>query len=163
ELNTAAQRRVAVLHPVKVVITNYPEDKEEYFELPNIPKNEEAGVRKVPFTRELYIDADDFAEVPPPKFFRMKPDGEVRLRGAHIVDSTEVGKDQQANLVDLHCPADIETGNGNPVDGRKVKGTIHCVSAKYAIDAPVRLYDYLFSLENVNAVPEGTNYLDFLN
>ena len=163
ELNTAAQRRVAVLHPVKVVITNYPEDKEEYFELPNIPKNEEAGVRKVPFTRELYIDADDFAEVPPPKFFRMKPDGEVRLRGAYIVKCNEVVKDEQGNVVELRCTADLETGNGNPVDGRKVKGTIHWVSAKYAIDATVRLYDYLFTLENVNDVPEGTNYLDYLN
>ena len=163
EQNTAAQRRVAVLHPVKVVITNYPEDKEEYFELPNIPKNEEAGVRKVPFTRELYIDADDFAEVPPPKFFRMKPDGEVRLMGAYIVKCNEVVKDEQGNVVELHCTADLETGNGNPVDGRKVKGTIHWVSAKYAIDATVRLYDYLFTLENVNDVPEGTNYLDYLN
>ena len=163
ELNTAAQRRVAVLHPVKVVITNYPEDKEEYFELPNIPKNEEAGVRKVPFTRELYIDADDFAEVPPPKFFRMKPDGEVRLMGAYIVKCNEVVKDAQGNVVELRCTADLETGNGNPVDGRKVKGTIHWVSAKYAIDATVRLYDYLFTLENVNDVPEGTNYLDYLN
>ena len=163
ELNTAAQRRVAVLHPVKVVITNYPEDKEEYFELPNIPKNEEAGVRKVPFTRELYIDADDFAEIPPPKFFRMKPDGEVRLMGAYIVKCNEVVKDEQGNVVELHCTADLETGNGNPVDGRKVKGTIHWVSAKYAIDATVRLYDYLFTLENVNDVPEGTNYLDYLN
>ena len=163
ELNTAAQRRVAVLHPVKVVITNYPEDKEEYFELPNIPKNEEAGVRKVPFTRELYIDADDFAEVPPPKFFRMKPDGEVRLMGAYIVKCNEVVKDEQGNVVELRCTADLETGNGNPVDGRKVKGTIHWVSAKYATDAIVRLYDYLFTLENVNDVPEGTNYLDYLN
>ena len=156
ELNTNAQRRVAVLRPIKVVITNYPEDKEEYFELPNIPKNEEAGVRKVPFTRELYIDADDFAEVPPPKFFRMKPDGEVRLMGAYIVKCNEVIKDSDGNVVELHCTADLETGNGNPVDGRKIKGTIHWVSAKYAIDATVRLYDYLFTLENVN-------YLDYLN
>lgn len=163
ELNTNAQRRVAVLRPIKVVITNYPEDKEEYFELPNIPKNDEAGMRKVPFTRELYIDADDFAEVPPPKFFRMKPDGEVRLMGAYIVKCNEVIKDSEGNVVELHCTADLETGNGNPVDGRKIKGTIHWVSAKYAIDATVRLYDYLFTLENVNDVPEGTNYLDYLN
>ena len=163
ELNTNAQRRVAVLHPIKVVIINYPEDKEETFELPNIPKNEEAGVRAVPFTRELYIDADDFAEVPPPKFFRMKPDGEVRLMGAYIVKCNEVIKDSDGNVVELHCTADLETGNGNPVDGRKIKGTIHWVSAKYAVDATVRLYDYLFTLENVNDVPEGTNYLDYLN
>ncbi len=163
ELNTNAQRRVAVLHPIKVVITNYPEDKEETFELPNIPKNEEAGVRAVPFTRELYIDADDFAEVPPPKFFRMKPDGEVRLMGAYIVKCNEVIKDSDGNVTELRCTADLETGNGNPVDGRKIKGTIHWVSAKYAVDATVRLYDYLFTLENVNDVPEGTNYLDYLN
>ena len=163
ELNTNAQRRVAVLHPIKVVITNYPEDKEETFELPNIPKNDEAGVRAVPFTRELYIDADDFAEVPPPKFFRMKPDGEVRLMGAYIVKCNEVIKDSDGNITELRCTADLETGNGNPVDGRKIKGTIHWVSAKYAVDATVRLYDYLFTLENVNDVPEGTNYLDYLN
>lgn len=163
ELNTNAQRRVAVLHPIKVVITNYPEDKEETFELPNIPKNEEAGVRAVPFTRELYIDADDFAEIPPPKFFRMKPDGEVRLMGAYIVKCNEVIKDSDGNITELRCTADLETGNGNPVDGRKIKGTIHWVSAKYAVDATVRLYDYLFTLENVNDVPEGTNYLDYLN
>lgn len=163
ELNTSAQRRVAVLHPIKVVITNYPEDKEELFELPNIPKNDEAGTRKVPFTRELYIDADDFAEVPPPKFFRMKPDGEVRLMGAYIVKCNEIIKDEQGNILELHCTADLESGNGNPVDGRKIKGTIHWVSAKHAIDTTVRLYDYLFTLENVNDVPEGTNYLDYLN
>ena len=163
ELNASAQRRVAVLHPIKVVITNYPEDKEEYFELPNIPKNDEAGTRKVPFTRELYIDTDDFAEVPPPKFFRMKPDGEVRLMGAYIVKCNEIIKDEQGNVVEIHCTADLESGNGNPVDGRKIKGTIHWVSAKHAVDATIRLYDYLFTLENVNDVPEGTNYLDYLN
>ena len=163
ELNTAAQRRVAVLHPVKVVITNYPEDKEEYFELPNIPKNEEAGVRKVPFTRELYIDADDFAEVPPPKFFRMKPDGEVRLMGAYIVKCNEVVKDEQGNVVELHCTADLETGNGNPVDGRKVKGTIHWVSTSHCVEAEVRLYDKLFTEANMNAIPDGSDYKDYLN
>ena len=93
----------------------------------------------------------------------MKPDGEVRLMGAYIVKCNEVVKDEQGNVVELRCTADLETGNGNPVDGRKVKGTIHWVSAKYAIDATVRLYDYLFTLENVNDVPEGTNYLDYLN
>ena len=163
ELNTAAQRRVAVLHPVKVVITNYPEDKEEYFELPNIPKNEEAGVRKVPFTRELYIDADDFAEVPPPKFFRMKPDGEVRLMGAYIVKCNEVVKDEQGNVVELRCTADLETGNGNPVDGRKVKGTIHWVSTSHCVEAEVRLYDKLFTEANMNAIPDGSDYKDYLN
>ena len=163
ELNTTAQRRVAILHPIKVVITNYPEDKEEYFELPNIPKNEEAGTRKVPFTRELYIDSEDFAEVPPPKFFRMKPNGEVRLMGAYIVKCNEIIKDEQGNLKEIHCTADLESGNGNPVDGRKIKGTIHWLSAKHAVDTTIRLYDYLFTLENVNDVPEGTNYMDYLN
>ena len=163
ELNETAPRRVAVLNPIKVVVDNYPEDKCETFELPNHPQHPEMGTRPVKFTRELYIDADDFCEVPPPKFFRMKPDGEVRLMGAYIVKCNEVVKDEQGNVVELHCTADLETGNGNPVDGRKVKGTIHWVSAKYAIDATVRLYDYLFTLENVNDVPEGTNYLDYLN
>ena len=93
----------------------------------------------------------------------MKPDGEVRLMGAYIVKCNEIIKDNEGNVVEIHCTADLETGNGNPVDGRKIKGTIHWVSAKYAIDATVRLYDYLFTLENVNDVPEGTNYLDYLN
>ena len=163
ELNTNALRKVAVLKPIKVVITNYPEDKEEFFELPNLPKNEEAGMRKVPFTRELYIDQDDFAEVPPPKFFRLKPGGEVRLMGAYIIKYQDIVKDEAGNVVEIHCTADLETGNGNPADGRKIKGTIHWLSAKYAIDATVRLYDYLFTLENVNDVPEGTNYMDYLN
>ena len=153
----------SVLKPIKVVITNYPEDKEEFFELPNLPKNEEAGIRKVPFTRELYIDQDDFAEVPPPKFFRLKPGGEVRLMGAYIIKYQDIVKDEAGNVVEIHCTADLETGNGNPADGRKIKGTIHWLSAKYAIDATVRLYDYLFTLENVNDVPEGTNYMDYLN
>lgn len=163
ELNNNALRKVAVLKPIKVVITNYPEDKEEFFELPNLPKNEEAGMRKVPFTRELYIDQDDFAEVPPPKFFRLKPGGEVRLMGAYIIKYQDVVKDAEGNIVEIHCTADLETGNGNPADGRKIKGTIHWLSAKYAMDATVRLYDYLFTLENVNDVPEGTNYMDYLN
>ena len=159
-----AQRRVAVLHPVKVVITNYPEDKEEYFELPNIPKNEEGRRQKGSVhPRALHRRGRLCRGYPPPKFFRMKPDGEVRLMGAYIVKCNEVVKDEQGNVVELRCTADLETGNGNPVDGRKVKGTIHWVSAKYAIDATVRLYDYLFTLENVNDVPEGTNYLDYLN
>ncbi len=163
ELNTNALRKVAILKPIKVVITNYPEDKEEFFELPNLPKNEEAGMRKVPFTRELYIDQDDFAEVPPPKFFRLKPGGEVRLMGAYIIKYQDIVKDEAGNIAEIHCTADLETGNGNPADGRKIKGTIHWLSAKYAIDATVRLYDYLFTLENVNDVPEGTNYMDYLN
>ena len=163
ELNTTAPRRIAVMKPVKLVIDNYPADKTEYFELPNNPQSPEAGTRKLPFTHELYIDADDFAELPPPKFFRLKPDGEVRLMGAYIVKCNEIVKDDNGEIVEIRCTADLETRNGMPVDGRKVKGTIHWVSAEHAIDADLYLYDNLFTLENVNDVPEGTDYLDYLN
>ena len=163
DLNSRALRVSAVVDPVKLIIDNYPEDKVEYFSVSNNPNDPEAGMREVPFTKEIYIDADDFAEVPPPKFFRMKPDGEVRLMGAYIVRCNEIIKNEDGSIKELHCTADLETGNGMPSDGRKVKGTIHWVSAKYAIDATVRLYDHLFTLENVNDVPEGTNYLDHLN
>lgn len=163
ELNSNAKRKIAVLKPIKVVITNYPEDKEEYFTLPNIPKNDEAGTRDVPFTRELFIDQDDFAEVPPPKFFRLKPGGEVRLMGSYIIKYQDIVKDEAGNIIEIQCTADIETGNGMPADGRKIKGTIHWLSAKHAIDATVNIYDHLFTLENINDIPEGTNYFDFLN
>ncbi len=163
ELNMSAARRIAVLKPIKVVVTNYPEDKTEYFELPNNPANPEAGTRKLPFTRELYIDADDFAEVPPPKFFRMKPDGEVRLMGAYIVKCNEIIKDEHGNVTEIRCTADLETGNGVPADGRKVKGTIHWLSAPHAIDTAVMLYDALFDIENTSDIPEDKTYDDYLN
>ena len=163
ELNESAPRRIAVLHPVKVVITNYPEDKEEFFEVPNHPQHPEAGMRKLPFTKELYIDADDFAEVPPPKFFRLKPNGEVRLMGSYIIRCNEVVKNEDGTVRELRCTADLETGNGNPTDGRKVKGTVHWVSAKYAIDTTVMLYDFLFTIENVADIPEGKSFDDYLN
>ena len=163
ELNTTAERRIAILHPIKVVVTNYPEDKIEYFELPNNPANPDAGTRKVAFTRELYIDADDFAEVPPPKFFRMKPDGEVRLMGAYIVKCNEIIKDTDGNVVEIRCTADLETGNGMPVDGRKIKGTIHWLSASTAKDTTVMLYDFLFDIENTSDIPEDKTYDDYLN
>ncbi len=163
ELNATANRRIAILHPVKVVITNYPEDKVEYFELPNNPGNPESGVRKLPFTRELYIDADDFAEVPPPKFFRMKPDGEVRLMGGYIVKCNEIIKDESGKVTELRCTADLETGNGMPADGRKVKGTIHWLSAKHAKSATIMLYDFLFDIENTADIPEDKTYDDYLN
>ncbi len=163
ELNETALRRMAVTEPIKMVITNYPEDKTEYFEVVNNPRNEADGVRQVPFTREVYIEKSDFAMVPPPKFQRLKPDGEVRLMGAYIVKCNEVITDENGEVVELRCTADLETGNGMPVDGRKVRGTIHWVSAKHAIDATCYLYDNLFTLENTGDVPEGTNYLDFLN
>ncbi len=163
ELNANAERRIAVLHPIKVVITNYPEDKTEYFSVSNNPQNPEAGTRSVPFTREIYIDAEDFAEVPPPKFFRLKPGGEVRLMGAYIVKYSDIVKDADGNVVEIRCTADLESGNGNPVDGRKVKGTIHWVSAEYAKDVNVMLYDHLFTIENVADIPEGKGYGDYLN
>ena len=163
ELNETAERRIAVLDPVKVVVTNYPEDAVEYFEVSNNPSNADAGTRKVPFTRELYIDRADFAEVPPPKFFRMKPDGEVRLMGAYIVKCNEIVKDEAGNVVEIRCTADLETKNGNPIDGRKVKGTIHWLSSKFAKDTTVKLYDFLFEIENTGDIPEGKTFDDYLN
>lgn len=163
ELNETALRRMAVTEPVKLTITNYPADKTEYFEVPNNPRDESAGTRKVPFTGTVYIEKSDFAEVPPPKFQRLKPDGEVRLMGAYIVKCNEIVKDKNGEIVELKCTADLETANGMPADGRKVKGTIHWVSAMHAIDATCYLYDKLFTLENTGDVPEGTDYLDYLN
>ena len=163
ELNTTALRRMAVTEPVKLVVTNYPEDKEETFVVANNPKDESAGTREVPFSRELWIEKSDFAIVPPPKFKRLKPDGEVRLMGAYIVKCNEVITDDHGEVVEIRCTADLETGNGNPVDGRKVRGNIHWVSAKHAVDADLNLFDNLFTLDNTGSVPEGTNYLDYLN
>ena len=163
ELNESAPRRIAILHPIRVVIMNYPEDKTEYFSLPNHPQHPELGTRELPFTRELYIDADDFAEVPPPKFFRMKPDGEVRLMGAYIVRCNEVVKDADGNVIELRCTADLETGNGMPTDGRKIKGTIQWLSAAAAKDITVMLYEHLFTIENTADIPEGKTYGDYLN
>ena len=163
ELNEKADRRIAVLDPVKVVVTNYPEDKVEYFEVSNNPQNPEAGTRKVAFTREIYIDAEDFMEEPVGKFFRMKPDGEVRLMGAYIVKCNEVVKNGDGSIKELHCTADLETGNGNPVDGRKVKGTIHWLSAENSEKCTVKLYNKLFTIENTGDIPEDKTYDDYLN
>jgi len=163
ELNTTAPRRIAVMKPVKLIVDNYPEDKTEWFELPNNPQNPEAGTRKLPFTRELIIDADDFAEVPPPKFFRLKPEGEVRLMGAYIVKFASIDKNEDGSIAAVHVTADLESGNGNPVDCRKIKGTIHWLSDKYAGSCDVMLYDYLFTLENIDDMPEDKTYNDYLN
>ena len=163
ELNENAPRRIAIEHPIKVVIDNYPADKEETFDLPNHPQKPELGTRPLAFTREVYIDAADFAEVPPPKFFRLKPDGEVRLMGAYIIKCGEIIKDNDGNIVEIHATADLETRNGNPVDGRKIKGTIHWLSAKYAQKTTLMLYDKLFTIENVNDIPEDKTYNDYLN
>lgn len=163
ELNESAPRRIAVIDPVKVVITNYPEDKVEYFELPNNPQHEEEGKRKLRFTRQLYIERSDFSEVPPPKFFRLKPGGEVRLMGAYIIKCNNVVKDSAGNISEIHCTCDFDTGCGTPADGRKVKGTIHWLSAEYSEEATVRLYDHLFTIENVADIPEDKGFDDYLN
>ncbi len=162
ELNSTASRRIAIQKPIKVIIDNYPEDKEEIFELPNNPATENAGTRPVKFTREIYIEEDDFAEVPPPKFFRLKPDSEVRLMGAYIIKCGEIEKNGDGSIKAIHATADLESGNGNPIDGRKVKGTIHWLSAKYAEHATLMLYDKLFTKENMNEIP-SSEYADHLN
>ena len=163
ELNRTAQRRMAVIDPVKVVVLNYPEDKTEYFEVANNVNDPEAGTRKVEFSRELYIERDDFAAVPPPKFFRMKPEGEVRLMGAYIVKCVGYETDETGKVTEIAVTADLETGNAMPADGRKIKGTIHWVSAKSAVTADVRMYGRLFSEANMVTLPEGKDYNDFLD
>ncbi len=163
ELNTTAERRIAVLDPLKVVITNYPEDKTEYFEVANNPQDPEAGTRKVAFTRELFVDSEDFMEEPVPKFFRLKPDGEVRLMGAYIIKCNEIIKDENGKVTELHCTADLESGNKNPIDGRKIKGTIHWLSEVNAQRCTVKLYDKLFTIENTGDIPEDKTYDDYLN
>ncbi len=163
ELNETAERRVAVVDPVKVVLTNYPEDQEEYFELPNHPNHPELGTRKVPFTRELYIERSDFMEEAPKKFFRLKPDGEVRLMQSYVIKCQEVVKDEAGNITELRCTIDPETRGCNPPDGRKIKGTIHWVSAKYAYEADLCLYDYLFTKENLGDLGEDESFLDYIN
>ena len=165
ELDLTAQRRVAVLHPVKLIVDNYPADKTEDFCLANNPNREacDCSTRNCVFSRELWIEAEDFAEVPPPKFKRLTVGGEVRLMGAYIVRCTGVDKNEDGSVAAIHCTADLETGCGNPADGRKVKGTIHWVSAEHCVEAEVRLYDKLFTRENMNNLPEGTSYKDFLN
>ncbi len=163
ELNTTAARRICVQRPIKVVVTNYPEDKIEYFEVSNNPQNPDAGTRRVAFTREIFIDADDFAEVPPPKFFRLKPDGEVRLMGTYIIRCNEIIKNEDGSIKEILATADLETGNGNPVDGRKVRGTIHWLSASHSEETTLMLYDKLFTIENVNDIPEDKTYNDYLN
>jgi glutaminyl-tRNA synthetase len=144
DLNTRAERRLAVLQPIKVVITNYPEGQTEELTATNNPTVPESGTRPIPFSRELWIEQDDFAEVPPPKFFRLKPGGEVRLKYAYIIKCEEVVKDAAGNIVELRCTADLDSKTGGPTSNRKVKGTIHWVSATHAIDTEVRLYDRLF-------------------
>jgi glutaminyl-tRNA synthetase len=160
ELNAVALRRLAVLRPLKVVLTNVPEGHRETCRAINNPEDETAGVREIPFSREIYIEHDDFMEVPPPKFFRLRPGGEVRLKYAYIIRCDEVIKDAAGQVVELRCTADLESKSGGPNAGRKVKGTIHWVSAAEAIDAEVRLYDRLFSEAEPDAGGDFKKYLN---
>lgn len=163
DLNKRAERRMAVLDPLKVVITNYPEGQEEWLEAINNPEDETAGSRQVPFARELYIERADFMENPPKKFFRLSPGTEVRLRYAYFIKCDEVVHDAQGNVIELHCSYDPASRGGNSPDGRKVKSTIHWVSAKHAITAQIRLFDRLFQTIDPNNYPEGGSWKDNLN
>jgi len=163
DLNKKAQRRMAVLRPLKVVITNYPQGEVEELEAINNPEDATAGTRKVPFSREILIERDDFMETPPPKYFRLAPGQEVRLRYAYFVKCTNLVKDGSGNVSEVHCTYDPATRGGDSPDGRKVKGTIHWVSAGQAVDAEVRLYDHLFSKPFPEEVPEGQDWKVNLN
>ncbi len=151
EFNKTAQRRLAVLRPLKIVLTNYPADQVEQLPATNNPENPEDGTRTIPFSRELYIEEADFMEVPPPKYFRLRPGGEVRLKYGYIIKCDEVVKDDTGRVIELRCTADLESKTGGPTSNRKIKGTIHWVSAAHAIDAEVRLYDRLFSVPEPDA------------
>ena len=160
EFNRTATRRLAVLRPIKVTLTNYPEDRVEQLDAINNPEDPSAATRKVPFSRELFIDREDFMETPPPKYFRLRPGGEVRLKYAYIIKCDEVVKDTAGNVTELRCSIDLESKSGGQTSNRKVKGTIHWVSAKHAVEAEVRLYDRLFSVAEPDA--EG-DFKSFIN
>jgi glutaminyl-tRNA synthetase len=160
EFNRTATRRLAVLRPIKVILTNYPEGRIEQLEAINNPEDPGSGRRKVPFSRALFIDRDDFMETPPPKYFRLKPGGEVRLKYAYIIKCDEVVKDAAGNVIELRCTVDPESKSGGATSNRKVKGTIHWVSAHHAIEAEVRLYDRLFTVPEPDA---GGDFKSFIN
>ena len=163
DLNKRAPRYMGVLEPLKVVITNYPENQVEELEAVNNPEDESAGTRKVPFSKIIYIERNDFHEDPPKKYFRLAPDREVRLRYAYFITCTDVIKDADGHIIELHCSYDPATKGGDSPDGRKVKGTIHWVSAAHAIPAEIRLYDRLFTVPNPSGDKEGRDYKEFLN
>ncbi|MBZ0166616.1 MAG: glutamine--tRNA ligase/YqeY domain fusion protein, partial [Candidatus Omnitrophica bacterium] len=163
DLNKRAQRVMAVLRPLRVVITNYPADSHEDLECTNNPEDPEAGFRYVPFARELYIEQDDFMEEPPKKFYRLAPGREVRLRYAYYITCQEVIKDAEGNITELRCTYDPETKGGQSADGRKVKATLNWVSCQHAVPATIRLYDRLFNRENPDKGEEGKEFVDYLN
>jgi glutaminyl-tRNA synthetase len=154
---------MAVLNPLKLVIDNYPAGQEEFFEVANNPEDPAAGTRGVPFSREIYVEQDDFREVPPPKYYRLSPGKEVRLRNAYFITAQSVVKDAAGNVVEVHCTYDPASRGGNSPDGRKVKSTMHWVSAAHAISAEIRLYDKLFSNADPYDVAEGQDVLSNLN
>jgi glutaminyl-tRNA synthetase len=154
DLNASAPRVMAVLRPLKIVIDNYPEDQVEWFDVEINPENPDMGTRKVPFCREIYIEQDDFMEVPPRKYFRLYPGNEVRLKNAYYITCKEIVKDADGNITELHCTYDPESRGGSSPDGRRVKGTLHWVSARHALDAEVRLYDHLFTVPDPGAVDD---------
>jgi glutaminyl-tRNA synthetase len=163
DLNRRAARAMAVLHPLKLVIDNYPEGQTEEVVVANNPEYESAGTRKVPFSRELYIEQDDFREVPPPKYYRLSPGKEVRLRNAYFVTARSVVKDAHDRIVEVHCTYDPASRGGNSPDGRKVKSTIHWVSSAHALSAEIRLYEKLFTRPDPYDFPEGGDLFDNLN
>jgi glutaminyl-tRNA synthetase len=162
DLNRVAERAMGVLRPLRVVIENYPPGVVEEFQLANHPQDPSRGTRRVPFARELWIERDDFEEDPPPKYHRLAPGREVRLRGAYLVTCTGVQKDAAGRVSELRCRYDPETRGGDAPDGRKVKGTIHWVSARHALPAEVRLYETLFAVPDPNDVREGGDFTDGL-
>jgi len=164
DLNKVSTRRMVVVDPLKVVVTNYPEDQEEWLDGKNNPEDENAGTRKIPFSRELYIEKEDFIEVPPnKKYFRLAPGKEVRFQHAFYLTCTDVIKDENSEVVEVHCTYDPASRGGWSDDGRKVKGTIHWVSAKHAVKCEVRLYDRLFNVERPNKTKDGGHFTDNIN
>jgi glutaminyl-tRNA synthetase len=163
DLNRRAPRTMAVLRPLKVVLLNYPEDGEEALKAINNPEDPSAGTRQVPFSRELYIERDDFMEAPPKKFFRLAPGREVRLRYAYFITCVDVVKDDAGRVVELHCTYDPETRGGNAPDGRKVKATLHWVSAAHAVAAEVRLYDHLLKSPDTSDAAPASDFTQLLN
>lgn len=163
DLNRRANRYMAVLNPLKVVITNYPDNETENLKAINNPEDENAGCHEVPFSKIIYIEKEDFMENPPKKYFRLSPGNEVRLRYAYFIRCTEAVKDENGEIVEIHCTYDPASRGGNSPDGRKVQGTVHWVSAQHATQAEVRLFDRLFTEPFMDSIPEGKDYKDFLN
>jgi len=160
DLNLRANRVMAVMDPLKIIIENYPKGEVEWFDAENNPEDENAGARKIPFSREIYIERDDFMENPPKKYFRLFPGNEVRLKHAYYITCTDVVKDDSGEIIELRCTYDPESLGGGTPDGRRVKGTLHFVSAEHAVPAEVRLYDHLFAVDDPADVPEGGNWKD---